>query len=366
MTWHLVRSARVAGACRLAEGRLADAQAALAEQAVQLRAASDAAAAAETARAVALAELALLQRSADEAQAQAEEERARLAGTFAELSAQALAKNNEQFLTLADTRFKEARTAAQGDLDQRQQAIARLLDPLSETLARYERGLQEMELERRGAYEGLSEKVAQLHLGHEQLRKETRNLVTALRSPQTRGRWGEIQLRRVAEMAGMLAHCDFDEQVSATSDEGRLRPDMIVHMPGGGEIVVDAKVPLDAFLQLLDADDDETRAAVPGQARPAVAHARRPARQEGVLEAVRALAADGGRLHPGRPAAGGRLRVGSRAAGVRHDQQRAAHDAGHPDRAAAHRGPGLAAGDPGRKRARFRSWGPSSTIGCAS
>jgi DNA recombination protein RmuC len=127
-------------------------------------------------------------------------------------------------------------------------------------LARYERGLQEMELERKGAYEGLSEKVAQLNLGHEQLRKETRNLVTALRSPQTRGRWGEVQLRRVAEMAGMLPHCDFNEQVSATSDEGRLRPDMIVHMPGGGEIVVDAKVPLDAFLQLLDADDDETRA----------------------------------------------------------------------------------------------------------
>ena len=117
-----------------------------------------------------------------------------------------------------------------------------------------------MELERKGAYEGLTEKVAQLHQGHEQLRKETRNLVTALRSPQTRGRWGEVQLRRVAEMAGMLAHCDFDEQVSTTSDEGRLRPDMIVHMPGGGEIVVDAKVPLDAFLQLLDADDDETRA----------------------------------------------------------------------------------------------------------
>ena len=258
-TWHLVRGARAAAAVRLAEGRLGDAQAALAEQAVQLRAASDAAAAAETARAVAASELALLQSSADEAQARAEEERARLVGTFAELSADALAKNNEQFLTLADTRFKEARTAAQGDLDQRQQAIARLLDPLSETLARYERGLQDMELERKGAYEGLSEKVAQLHLGHEQLRKETRNLVTALRSPQTRGRWGEVQLRRVAEMAGMLPHCDFNEQVSAMSDEGRLRPDMIVHMPGGGEIVVDAKVPLDAFLQLLDADDDATR-----------------------------------------------------------------------------------------------------------
>ncbi len=260
MAWHLVRTTRVAAALRLAESRLVDARAAMAAQASEVKVVAEAAAAAETARAVAVSELFLLRTSADEARARAEDERARLAGTFADLSAQALAKNNEQFLTLADTRFKEARTAAQGDLDQRQQAIARLLDPLSETLARYERGLRDMEVERQGAYEGLSEKVAQLHLGHEQLRKETRNLVTALRSPQTRGRWGEVQLRRVAEMAGMLPHCDFNEQVSTMTDEGRLRPDMIVHMPGGGEVVVDAKVPLDAFLQLLDADDDETRA----------------------------------------------------------------------------------------------------------
>ena len=184
----------------------------------------------------------------------------RWSGTFAELSAEALQKNNEQFLALAETKLSQAQTAAQGDLNQRQQAIAQLLRPLSETLARYERGLQQIEVERKGAYEGLSEKVAQLHLGHEQLQKETRNLVTALRSPQTRGRWGEIQLRRVVEMAGMVAHCDFDEQVSTNSDDGRLRPDMIVHVPGGGEIVVDAKVPLEAFLKLIDADDDASRA----------------------------------------------------------------------------------------------------------
>jgi DNA recombination protein RmuC len=257
---HLVRNTRTAAAARVAEGRLADAQSAIAAQAAELKTVTEARAAAETARAVAASELELLRSSALESQERAEEERSRLAGTFAELSAQALAKNNEQFLTLADTRFEEARTTAQSDLDQRQQAISRLLDPLSETLTRYERGLQEMELQRRGAYEGLSEKVTELHRGHEQLRKETRNLVTALRSPQTRGRWGEVQLRRVAEMAGMLSHCDFDEQVTTTTDDGRLRPDMIVHMPGGGEVVVDAKVPLDAFLQLLDADDDETRA----------------------------------------------------------------------------------------------------------
>jgi DNA recombination protein RmuC len=258
--WHLARTARTAGAARLAESRLADAQVRSAALAAELKAVTESAAAAETARAVALSELEHLRTSEEEALRRIDEERDRLAGAFAELSTQALAKNNEQFLALADARFNEARAQAQGDLDQRQMAFARLLDPLSETLARYERGLQDMELERRGAYEGLSEKVAQLHSGHEQLRKETRNLVTALRSPQTRGRWGEVQLRRVAEMAGMIEHCDFNEQVSTTSDEGRLRPDMVVHMPGEGEVVVDAKVPLEAFLQLLDADDDEERA----------------------------------------------------------------------------------------------------------
>jgi DNA recombination protein RmuC len=258
--WHLARTVRTAGAARLAEGRLADAQARSASLAAELKAVSEASAAAETARAVAVSELELLRTSEEEALRRIDDERDRLAGAFAELSTQALARNNEQFLALADARFNEARAEAQGDLEQRQTAFARLLDPLSETLARYERGLLDMELERRGAYEGLSEKVAQLHSGHEQLRKETRNLVTALRSPQTRGRWGEVQLRRVAEMAGMIEHCDFNEQVSTTSDEGRLRPDMVVHMPGEGEVVVDAKVPLEAFLQLLDADDDEERA----------------------------------------------------------------------------------------------------------
>jgi len=281
VVWYLVRSARLVGAARIAESRLADAQAAGAEQAAQLKAASEAVAAADTARAVALSELQLVKSTEREAQERWDDERARLAGIFADLSSQALAKNNEQFLVLADTKLSEARTAAQGDLDQRQQAIARLLDPLSETLARYERGLQEMELERKGAYEGLNEKVAQLHVGHEQLRRETRNLVTALRSPQTRGRWGEVQLRRVAEMAGMLPHCDFSEQVTTSTDEGRLRPDMVVHMPGGGDVVVDAKVPLDAFLQLLDADDDETRALCQAKhARQLRAHVDQLAKKE--------------------------------------------------------------------------------------
>ena len=260
--------------------------------------ATAAAAAAETARAVLASELDLQAVRGRRRWSGPHEERQRLAGTFAELSAEALQKNNEQFLALAETKLSQAQTAAQGDLTQRQQAIAQLLGPLSETLARYELGLKQIEVERKGAYEGLNEKVAQLTLGNEQLQKETRNLVTALRSPQTRGRWGEIQLRRVVEMAGMLEHCDFDEQVSTNTEDGRLRPDMIVHVPGGGEIVVDAKVPLDAFLKLIDADDDEARATLPGGPRPPAAHPCRPAVQEGVLEAVRPGPPAGGGLHP--------------------------------------------------------------------
>ena len=131
---------------------------------------SEAAAAAETARAVAVSELELLRTSEEEALRRVEEERDRLAGAFSELSAQALAKNNEQFLALADSKLNEARHSRRA-ISATPEAIAQLLDPLSETLARYERGLQDMELERKGAYEGLSEKVAQLHLGHEQLQQ---------------------------------------------------------------------------------------------------------------------------------------------------------------------------------------------------
>jgi DNA recombination protein RmuC len=259
--WHLARTVRTAGAARLAEGRLADALARSASLAAELKAVSEASAAAETARAVAVSELDLLRTSEHEAARRVEEERDRLAGAFSELSAQALAKNNEQFLALADSKFNEVRTATQSDLTHRQQAIAQLLDPLSETLARYERGLRDMEVERKGAYATLNERVAALHLGHEQLQKETRNLVTALRSPQTRGRWGEMTLRNAVKAAGMAEHCDFEEQRSTTTEDGLLRPDMIVHLPGGGQVGIDSKVPLDAFLKFTECDEEDERQA---------------------------------------------------------------------------------------------------------
>jgi DNA recombination protein RmuC len=204
-------------------------------------------------------EVGLLRRAAEERSAAVDQELQRMTGAFAELSSRALAANTEQFLSLADTRLKEAHQAAQGDLAQRQAAITQLLVPLQETLTKYEQGLRQLELDRKGAYVGLTEQVKALNSSQEQLQKETRNLVGALRSPQTRGRWGEMQLRRVVEMAGMLSHCDFDEQVSTSTDAGRFRPDLVVHLPGGAQVVVDAKVPLDAFLRAADADDDETR-----------------------------------------------------------------------------------------------------------
>src|SRR5258708_6002547 len=146
VAWHMARLNRTAGSTRLAEGRLADAQGRSRELAAQLQAATHAAATAEKGPAGAVSQLQVLRTSEDEAARRAEDERRLLAGAFSELSAQALAKNNEQFLTLADSKLNEVRTATQGDLSQRQQAIAQLLDPLSETLARYERGLRDMEV----------------------------------------------------------------------------------------------------------------------------------------------------------------------------------------------------------------------------
>jgi DNA recombination protein RmuC len=192
-------------------------------------------------------------------QATHDEARELAAGVFAELSTKALEQNNTQFLALADARLKEARQAAQGDLDHRRQAIEQLLTPLADQLGRYEQSLRLLELERQSAYTGLTAQVKHLAESQDKLQSETRNLVTALRAPATRGRWGEMQLRRVVEMAGLLEHCDFDEQVHTEGEEGRLRPDMVVHLPGAKQVVVDAKVPMQAFLDATDATDEGVR-----------------------------------------------------------------------------------------------------------
>jgi DNA recombination protein RmuC len=180
---------------------------------------------------------------------------------FKALSADALARNNQAFLELARATLAQTQEAARGDLEMRQQAIVELVAPVRSSLDKVDSQIQELEKARAGAYAALHEQVRSLVETQSQLRLETGKLVTALRTPGVRGRWGEIQLRRVVEMAGMLDHCDFVTQAAVDSEEGRLRPDLLVRLPAGKIIVVDAKTPLDGYLQAIEAPDEQTRKA---------------------------------------------------------------------------------------------------------
>jgi len=179
---------------------------------------------------------------------------------FKALSADALARNNQAFLDLARATLAQTQEAARGDLEKRQQAIGEVVAPVRASLDSLSGKIQDLEKARVGAYAALSEQVRGLVETQTQLRSETGKLATALRSPTVRGHWGEIQLRRVVEMAGMLEHCDFETQVTVTTEDGRLRPDMLVRLPGGKSIVVDAKTPLTAYLEALEARDEQARA----------------------------------------------------------------------------------------------------------
>src|SRR6185436_17610849 len=167
------------------------------------------------------------------------------------LSSDALRGNNQSFLELAKATFEQLQQAARGDLDKRQQSIDQLIQPVKASLEKFDLKIGDLEKARVGAYEGLHQQVKSLLETQTQLRTETTNLVRALGTPRVRGRWGEIQLRRVVEMAGMIDYCDFREQQSVTTEEGRLRPDLIVNLPGGKSIVVDAKAPLAAYLEAM-------------------------------------------------------------------------------------------------------------------
>ncbi|HXG53097.1 MAG TPA: DNA recombination protein RmuC [candidate division Zixibacteria bacterium] len=202
-----------------------------------------------------------------------DEAAAKLTDTFKGLSADALRSNNQAFLDLARQTLEVVVEETRGDIGKRQEAIDALIKPLQETLKRYEEQIQAMEQSRRQAYGSLEEQLRALGTTQQQLQRETGNLVTALRTPQVRGRWGEMTLHRVVELAGMSEHCDYVEQTTVDSQTGRLRPDMVIHLPADREIVVDAKVSLDAYLDALSAPTEEERnAAMARHARQVRAH----------------------------------------------------------------------------------------------
>lgn len=187
---------------------------------------------------------------------QAEEQ---LKNVFRSLSSEALEKNNRCFLDLAKTSLEKFQEGAKGDLEKRQLAIVELLNPVKESLQKLDQGVRQIEKERKGEQESLREQVKALLENEKLLKQETSNLVKALRSPLARGRWGEIQLRRVVELAGMLNNCDFFEQQQEMNEDVRLRPDLIVRLPGGRQVIIDAKVPLEAYLEAIHADDEKVR-----------------------------------------------------------------------------------------------------------
>jgi DNA recombination protein RmuC len=196
-----------------------------------------------------------------------------LRASFQALSAEALHTNNEAFLTLAETRLRQARTETTTDIDARKKAIEDLLAPMAKTLEQVDRDLRDAERRRVEGGATLLEKIAALDVAGQTLRDETRRLTDALKKPGVRGRWGELQLKRVVELAGMLEHCDFEEQHTVTNEDRRMRPDVIVRLPGGKRIVVDAKVPLDSYLRALDASDETARRTLLGDhARQVRAH----------------------------------------------------------------------------------------------
>ena len=190
------------------------------------------------------------------------EAEARLKESFQALSAQALQSNNTSFLELARTQIEKLQESSRTELDQRRVAVEQMVKPIGETLQKVDAKLQEVERGRAATAATLQQHLQHVHESQLRLQRETANLVTALRAPTVRGRWGEIQLKRVVEIAGMIEYCDFDQQHTTTDGEGgRRRPDLVVRLPSGRSVVVDSKAPLSHYLDALDAADDAARIA---------------------------------------------------------------------------------------------------------
>ncbi|MEJ5349830.1 MAG: DNA recombination protein RmuC [Desulfosoma sp.] len=210
-----------------------------------------------TARVQAETQLAETQRRLEEEKALLAEAKMQLTDTFKSLAGDTLQHSSRAFLQLAKETLEKVLAEARGDFGQRQEAIQGLVKPLGDVLVKFEEQLRSIEKDRLEAYSGLLKHLKLLSEGHQSLQKETANLVNALRKPHVVGRWGEVTLRRAVELAGLTKECDFSEQVSAGGEEGRLRPDLIVHLPSGRDIIVDAKVSLEAYLDAVAADNPD-------------------------------------------------------------------------------------------------------------
>jgi len=200
-------------------------------------------------------------KSAAEKLATLEQAREQLTQTFHALSSEALRSNNEAFLKLAQEKLQQYNIQAQQELGKKEQSIEHLVRPIREVLEKTQQQIREIEHERKEAYGSISKHLETIAQTQQLLHGETRNLVQALRRPEVRGQWGELTLRRLVELSGMVEHCDFFEQEHTRTEDGAIRPDMIVRMPGGREIVVDVKTPLDAYLNAIEAEDEQARAA---------------------------------------------------------------------------------------------------------
>jgi DNA recombination protein RmuC len=213
----------------------------------------------ERSHAAAEARTSEMARHVDEERRSLDEARVRLSDVFKALAAEALSGSAQSFLQIAEEKFKALREDASGDLEARRQAIQGLVTPLNQALEQYQREARELEQRRQKELGTVGEQLRQVASSHAQLQSETARLVSALRTPHVRGRWGEIALRRTAELAGMSAHCDFSEQTTIQTESTRLRPDMIVHLPSERKVVVDSKVPLTAYLEAIEAADETER-----------------------------------------------------------------------------------------------------------
>ncbi len=206
-----------------------------------------------------LTKLEASQKNLEEQKALLETMKAEMTDTFNALSSAALKSSSEDFLRLASEHLGKIVVDTKGKLGEHQAAIDGLIKPLHEALKKYEEQINAIEAKRRQDYGGIEEQIKMLASTHQQLQRETSSLVTALRKPQVSGSWGQLSLKRAAELAGMTSYCDFYEQESVTTETGRLRPDMIVRLPNGREIVVDAKAPVDAYLNAISVSSEEEK-----------------------------------------------------------------------------------------------------------